>query len=43
VHRLLAGALVLDDRPDEALAEFAAALRLDLATPARTSASGRST
>jgi len=28
-HRLLAGALVLEDRPDEALAEFAAALRLD--------------
>ena len=28
-HRLLAGALVLEDRPDEALVEFAAALRLD--------------
>jgi tetratricopeptide (TPR) repeat protein len=28
-HRLLAGALVLGDRPDEALAEFAAALRID--------------
>lgn len=28
-HRLLAGALVLEDRPDDALAEFAAALRID--------------
>ena len=28
-HRLLAGALVLEDRPDAALAEFAAALRID--------------
>jgi tetratricopeptide (TPR) repeat protein len=28
-HRLLAGAYLLEDRPDEALAEFAAALRID--------------
>ena len=28
-HKLLAGALVLEDRPDDALAEFAAALRID--------------
>jgi superkiller protein 3 len=28
-HRLLAGALVLEDRPDDALVEFAAALRID--------------
>ena len=28
-HRLLAGAYLLEDRPDDALAEFAAALRLD--------------
>ncbi len=28
-HRLLAGALLLEDRPDDALAEFMAALRLD--------------
>jgi tetratricopeptide (TPR) repeat protein len=28
-HRLLAGAFLLEDRPDEALAEFAAALRID--------------
>jgi len=28
-HTLLAGALVLEDRPDDALVEFAAALRLD--------------
>jgi tetratricopeptide (TPR) repeat protein len=28
-HRLLAGAYLLEDHPDEALAEFAAALRLD--------------
>ena len=28
-HRLLAGALLLEDRPDDALAEFGAALRLD--------------
>ena len=28
-HRLLAGALLLEDRPDDALAEFAAALLLD--------------
>jgi superkiller protein 3 len=28
-HRLLAGALLLEDRPDDALAEFASALRID--------------
>jgi superkiller protein 3 len=28
-HRLLAGAHLLEDHPDEALAEFAAALRID--------------
>jgi tetratricopeptide (TPR) repeat protein len=28
-HRLLAGAYLLEDRPDEALAAFAAALRID--------------
>jgi tetratricopeptide (TPR) repeat protein len=28
-HRLLAGAYLLEDRPDEALAEFGAALRID--------------
>lgn len=28
-HRLLAGALLLEDRPDDALPEFAAALRID--------------